>query len=250
MRNLLLLFAVCIFTSPLFSQEKKEKFDDIINLFIDEKYDKCFDRAYGYTQSEKDKRHPLPYVYCSMSAFEMSRSEEFMEQFPKALRDAMKYAVKFRKKDDKFKKKNPESDFLSEYEDYFTDLRKTMIEAAEGDFDGEAYTKALKYYKYLTGMDPNDHAAWFMKGLCEMKNRASSEALKTWAIAEKDFNGEATIEEMSDEQKTLMKFYLIRRSEYAIDSGDSGTAKELMEMGKNVFEHDKEFMSYYNDINS
>ena len=125
----------------------------------------------------------------------------------------------------------------------------SMIEAAEGDFDGGLTSKALKYYKYLTGMDPKDHSAWFMKGLCEMKNRASSEAMKTWVIAEKDFNGEATIEEMTDEQKILMKYYLIKRSEFSIEMGDTAKARELMDMGKNVFEHDKDFMSYYNDIN-
>ncbi len=97
MRTTKLLIAFCLLCNlSSFAQDDK-KIDEIVFLYVDGKYDKLVYKAQSVMQSDKHKNHPLPYIYASMSYYEMSKQPgkfsvgEKDSEFPQPLKDAQKY---------------------------------------------------------------------------------------------------------------------------------------------------------------
>ena len=112
MKNLLLTLGL---TAAFTAQAQKHVYEDLLVMYVDEKYEKCMDKAIGYTENDDTKRDALPFLYMSMCNFEMSKQEKYAVDYPKASRDAIKWAEKYRKKD-------KEMEFFHNYNDYWADL--------------------------------------------------------------------------------------------------------------------------------
>jgi hypothetical protein len=242
MKRLLLTLAAALylFSNAGFAQE----YEDLLNMYIDEDYEKLASKAYAYTQNDKHKKNPLPYIYCAMGYYEMSKQMEYMEDYPRAQSDAMKYVVKFRKKDKDLQYWNDHQDFISE-------LRATVIEDAENMLDVEkTIKKSFKIYKSLTAIDPNDGTAWLMRGYCELKIRMVTEAVKSHNIAMPLINAIASIQDIAEEQADLLKFGLMSYSQYLLDEGRTDSAKVTIDCGYKYFEEDKEYKMVFDKVKS
>ena len=92
MKKLLVILSLVFYTAgnTVLSQE----YQDLLILFVDEKYEKCFAKALKYTENEKSKKHPLPYLYASMASFEMSQDHKYSADWPKAYSTALSFAKK------------------------------------------------------------------------------------------------------------------------------------------------------------
>ncbi len=240
MKRLLLTLAafLYLFCHSGFAQE----YEDLLNLYIDEKYEKLAMKSYSYTQNDNHKKHPLPYIYCAMGYYEMSKDMEFKEDYPRAQQDAMKYVVKFRKKD-------KQKEHWDEHQDFISELRTTVIEDAENMLDGEkTLKKSFKIYKYMTQMDPSDGAAWLMKGFCELKLRMVTEAVKSMNVGMPLINGLSSIEDVAEEQGYLLKFALMNYSEYLFEEGRTDSAQTTIDCGYKYFEDDKEYKAVFDKV--
>jgi hypothetical protein len=239
MRKLIFFASLLLISS--FAKAQSE-YDDLLELIVDEKYEKCLIKALGYTEKDETKKHPLPYLYMSMAFFKIHQSDDpkLAERYPNAFKESLKYAVKYRKKD-------KESEYYGEYLDYFSELRKATIEDAELQDDNEKYTRSKGQYKYLTDIDPNDAGAWLMKGYTEWKLKSNKDAGISWEQA-KTILTEVGCDGLQEEQLYLLKKALILTAEMKIEEGDRSSAKEWMELGKDKFGEDKEFMVTYREI--
>ena len=45
-------------------------YNDLLLMYVDEKYERCLYKAEKYTLDEKTKKEPLPYLFMSMSYFQ------------------------------------------------------------------------------------------------------------------------------------------------------------------------------------
>lgn len=222
------------------SNAQKHVYEDLLVLYVDEKYDKCLMKAENYTMKDDTRKDPLPYLYMSMSLFEMSKLEKFEEDYPKAFRDALKYAEKFRKKD-----KNVE--FFFNYEDYWAELNEACAEQAENFMDEEKWSKAKRYYDYMVSYHPENPGAWLLYTLAQTRYNQVREAELSMAEFEKVM-GATELEGLAPDQKKLLKSALIRYAEYQESMGAKSTALEFMDKGKDLYRDDKEFMAYYNAL--
>ena len=91
-RTLLVIMALAYTLSGV---SQKGVYEDLLVMYVDEKYEKCLGKAESYTLKESTRKDPLPYLYMSMCFFEMSKLEKFDEDYPKAFRSSLKYAVIF-----------------------------------------------------------------------------------------------------------------------------------------------------------
>lgn len=229
--------------TPVMTQA--QEFEDLLNLYIDEKYEKLTQKAYNYTQNDKYRKNPIPYIYCSMGYYEMSKDMSYMEDYPRAQNDALKYAIKFRKKDKKL-------EHWDDHQDYISELRTTVLEDAENQLGTEkTIKKAHKIYRYLTDLDPSDGAAWLMRGYCEARMRMVTEAGKhVNKKAGTIILGLNKIEDLHEEQQNLMKFGLITYSGYLLDNGMTDSAKTVIDLGFKWFEEDDAYKKKYDEIKS
>jgi len=238
MKKILLPLLFCVATiGPAFGQD----YDKILSMIVDEKYEKALDKSISYTLNDKTKKHPLPYLYASKCYYELSKMGEMAEDYPKAFKNSLKYASKYVKKD-------KQGEHISDWEDFFAELRNGAMEEASMEFDKDKFSKAKGLYKYLINFDNQDAGAHLMKALCEEKAKAKKDAMLSAENARKALS-ERSKDDFTDEQLLLLKGALMNYSEFLSDAGRSGEAKEWLEQGMAYFEDDAEFKVTYQMIN-
>lgn len=237
----LLLIAVPLLASQMLMAQPPD-FDNLLEMLVDEKYEKLLYRAEKYTLDDDTKKQPLPYLYMSMAFYEISKTpEDFDEDFAKgAFKNSLKYAVKYRKKD-------KESEYFAEHEEYFDNIRKGCVAEAEIYNDQEKYTKSKGLYKYLTGIDKNDPGAWLFKGYAEYKLKSRKDAGLSFGEAKRVVE-EGGCEILTDAQLEYFKSAIIYCAEMWDEIGEGSTAKEWLKIGYEYFKDDREYNVTYEMI--
>lgn len=144
-------------------------------LYNKGKFEDCAYKAETYTENDKYRKNPEPYLYISMCYYEFHLSDDakIKEYYKSALKDALKYAVKMRSYD-------KEANFYNDNKDFLDKLREACLEEAKILVDKKDYSKASSYfYKPLVKLDPDDAELLFIKGVCDALMRNSSEAYKS-----------------------------------------------------------------------
>ena len=95
-----------------------DELNQLLVWFVDEKYEKVLFKAIRYTEDDKQKKHPVPYLYMAKSYLGIHNSDDndLRETYEvdklKALKNALKYAGKFVKKDREQEYVPSEQDFI------------------------------------------------------------------------------------------------------------------------------------------
>lgn len=233
---MLILFAFA--TEKISAQ--KEEFDDLLILYVDEKYEKLISKAEGYTENDNYRKNPEPYLYLAKAYYEMSIKEEYAEDYPKAFRTALKYAAKYRKKD-------KDLALWAENENFFEALRETSMEEAEMYLSEQDYSKASRVYDGIVEFDPEDIGAQFLYGYTLFKMNRQGEA--DVAIKEGSrLMSERDISDLDEVQLNLHRNGLIYYSEYLYENGRADSARVVMKLGNPYFKEDNEFRLMYEDV--
>lgn len=155
-----LLIAFCSINLNSYSQQSNE-FEKLRKLYVERKYEACLAKSEKYIYNEKTKKEPIPYLYLAKSYYELSLSEDLdiQEYYPKALKNALKYAIKFEKKDKKGRYTELGNDFIQK-------LVKTYLEKTIEFYDVGNYNKTTANYKALLKLR-DDNNIRFAKGLCD-----------------------------------------------------------------------------------
>ncbi len=237
MKKFILLLAIFSGSIVAFAQKN---YEDLMNLQVDEKFEKLLYKAEKYTLNDKTKKDALPYLFMSIGYFEISKLAEFSEDYPKAFTSALKYAVKYKKKDKGL-------EFFDEYKDYFEELRKATTQEADALYDQEKYSKVKSLCKYLVKIDDKDIGAHLLNGLCLERMKYKKEAIEAFQKA-KELLEAGGIDDLTPEQTKLLKLALVNVGEYYAEIGKSSEAKEYMEFGLEKFGDDNYFMSTYDNL--
>ena len=220
---------------PLISQEE---YDKLLMWLVDEKYDWVLRKAMGYTEDDKTKKLPLPYIYVARAflGIHLSDDHELRESYEadknKALKNSLKYASKYRKKD-------KELEYYADFTEYFDELWAQTKNAAETEMDNEKYTKAKSYYKYLGTIDPEDPGAQLMLAAVFQHLKSRKEAEVTYEKARNlliEFGGKG----LRDVQTELLHFAIIYNVELLANTNRSA-ALEWLALGQELFRGEPEF---------
>jgi len=239
MKNILgILCLLCLNGLPMWSQTDND-YEDLLTLFVDEKFEKCLYKAEGYTINEKTKKDPLPYLFVSRCYFQISKMDEFKAKYPDPFKDAMKYISKYAAKD-KDKK------YAADYEDFLSELRSAAIGQAETQMDAQKFTKAKTLYDQIADMDSNDAGAQIMLGITFSFMKAKKDAELAFGKAMTILTEKKA--SMLKEQKDLLKNSIMAYAVLLSDQGDRTTAIEWLELGQEYFNEDPEYKVTYDTI--
>ena len=216
----------------------EDELNQLLVWYVDGKYEKVLFKAIRYTEDDDQKKHPVPYLYMAKAylAIHNSDDSDLRESYEvdkmKALKNALKYAGKFVKKD-------KEQEFVPEEQEYIEDLRKETIIAAETEMDNGKFTKAKSYYKYLWTLDAEDPGAWLMYGSVLWKAKAVRDAQESWNTAEQlliEYGGKG----LEEVQQDLLKYAVIYTAEMLADEGNRTDARKWIEATNELFGTDRE----------
>lgn len=139
----------------------------LLDLYVQDDYEKCYSKAMSYTKNDKYKSLSEPYLYVSMCLIKFSEDPEMEEFYPNAIKDAIKYGAKFKKKDDKLKKKD--KDYLyDENKEFLSELKELALREGKTFFVQDKFRKASAYYKLGVAIDPEDPVMRLMKGVSNL----------------------------------------------------------------------------------
>jgi len=253
MKKLLVILSLIFYSSvhTVLSQE----YQDLLILYVDEKYEKCFVKAINYTENEKTKKHPLPYLYVSMASFGMSQDHQYSENWPKAYSTALSFAKKYRKKD-------PDNTYAEDSQEYIDQLKEIIYEDVENYMltsTEKGYKKAAGILKKVCAFDPKDHGARLLWGELEIRTKNQTEGKKIVAAAIDLIKTIGTDVQLGDLTEIQQRFLRKSLMEYAsfIDEKDHAKAIEVISMGQPFFyearedcllDDNEEFKKLYNEI--
>lgn len=160
-----------MFISSASFYAKADEFDELLILFVDEEYEKCIKKSEKFMDKRATKREPLPYLYTAMCYYEMSKRTKYQEEYPKAFKDAMKYASKFVRKD-------KENEYTDEHEWFLPELVKVAHESALNQYLDDNASKAATIYRRILKIDEENLAGQVMLYVCYMKDNKRSKAFK------------------------------------------------------------------------
>jgi hypothetical protein len=179
----LLFILLFVASSRLFSQANDKKIDDLMFMYVDEKYDKVVYKGEKLMHSDAYRRHPLVYIYTAMSYYEMSKRPgdfdvgERDSQFPKPLKMAQKHLSKFIKKDLKAPKYYKTS-WYKDFKEFYVQIADTSNKIAQYLYMNDKYRKSASMYKYAFRGVPGDSVLLLWQGIGEVKSKNSVEGDK------------------------------------------------------------------------
>lgn len=167
--TILLTVIYSCMTFVIYAQQN-DKYEKLKDLYVERKYEACLAKSVKFTQNEKTRKDPIPYLYLSKSYYELSLSEdpEIIDYYPKALKNALKFAIKFNQKDKK--------DVFQELAaDHILKLTKKFIEETQKQYDNGKYNTVSVNYKQLLKLI-DDNNVRYAKGIADAFNNNASEA--------------------------------------------------------------------------
>lgn len=242
MRELFTILAVI--AASLFAHAQKHVYDDLLILYVDEEYEKCIAKAERYAEKPDTRRDPLPYLYMSMSYHEMSKLEKYYSQheYRFADRDALKYAVRFRKKDKYL-------EYFNNHEDYWMELNTKAMESGINHYQMEEFSKARRIFDRMVAYMPENAGAWRLRALCQERMRLVRDAEVSRKEFAKAYEAIPDIKRLPVDQRKLLRTALIMDAEYMIENGKASEARELLALGEDSFMENAEFKALHKELN-
>ncbi len=219
---------------------------DLLMLYMDGDFKSCVKKSLKVTEKEATSKDPMPYLYVSMSYFEMSQIEQYKKDFPNAFKDAVKFAIKYYKKDEKNSKKQglKQLEFYDENKPYFEKLRKSLKELAEISLDAKRPSSAEAYYKQILQFDTLDYSSNYMMSILRTvaNDPQGSEIYLANVKPCYDFieNGSVHPEDYS----RLYKYAFQYEANYLISNGRTDLAKEKIARALELYPNDKELGTF------
>jgi tetratricopeptide (TPR) repeat protein len=238
MKRLLLLTLSILTLAPAFMLAQAPKFEDLLSLFVDEKYEKVLMKAEKYTLGDDTKKEPLPYLFMSMSYYEMSKIDKYKEDYKDSFKNAMKFAAKYGAKDKDHK-------YIGEYDEYFGKLRTEAMAEGETHLDDGKFPKAKSIFDQLSDIDPNDAGAQLMLAYTLRKMKAKKEADIAMGIASKLLKEKKA--STSKEQLVMLKNAIYKLAE-DMKTTEKSKAREWLDLGMEYFKDDQEYQVNYETI--
>lgn len=131
--------------------EEDGQYYDLLMLYMDADYEKCVLKSVKYTEKDKTKGDPLPYLYASMCFYEANNIEDLKAFYGTPLKDALKYMGKYRRKD-------RDLIYWADHLKFIEDLRTEAKAEALNQFNEGKDAKAKYYYKQILKFDPDDYS--------------------------------------------------------------------------------------------
>ena len=240
MRNILLFtLALTLFSGKVISQKADKKIDNLMFLFVDEKYEDVVYKGENLMQNDSYRRHPAVYLYTSKGYYEMAKQPgkfsvgQKDSKYPKPLKMAQKYLNKYVKFMAKVGKYFPDyTGTIDDNKEFFVSIADTSNVLAQTLFVMEKPRKAAAIYKYAFRAVPMDPVLQLWQGICEVKSQNAVEGEKNLKAAlkviDENFKPSEATSPVIARGMLLAEEYLRTKGDYT----NADKAKKLIEVFK------------------
>ena len=256
--NIMKKIALLFFTmATLFSvTAQRPDYQDLNIYFADGDYEKVISKAMKYTQKSDCRKDALPYFYLSRANYEISKGDdqELTKKFPRAYKDAIKYASKALQKDDSNK-----TLYKSNIR-FFGKLKSIVFEDIQNLVATEEYGRLAGTLPLMDKLEKNEVGTAYLKAVAKYyrgdEGGFRSESERATGLLDAMDMGTLIIQEGEDpyvsEKKKIdrdvFKFGILQYAKVLVQQDEISEARKVLGKVKQIYEDDKNFMEEYNKI--
>jgi len=238
-----------LFANVSFGQVAGGKYQKLFDLYVMGRYEDCLIKAAKMTENDKYKSESEPYLWVSMCFNQFVGDEEMESYYPKSAKNALKYGVKFKKKDDKLKKKGGDYIFDAN-EEYMYELIQLALVEGKSFFVMDNYSKAGYYYKIASNLDPQNQECQLMKGVTFLYAKNTREGTTIVNAAMEYFNDQAAAGGFKAQEESRMAFVdgFVYYAKHLKSKGRTSEAFDVMALAIKLEPKNKKFISLYKEL--
>jgi len=241
MKNLALLL-LFVSGAVFNSYSQPPGYDDLIIYYADGSYEKLLKKAEKYTISDKTKKDPIPFLYLSKCNFEMSKDQKWLEKYPKAFNDAIRFAGNVIKKD-------KSGEVYDENINYFTELKVAVVEDIKNLVDEGSYPKLMGYIAKLHRFSKDDVGSYFLRAAAQYQQKDKGGGKLSQKEAWERLDAVTSVDDWRPIDLEMLRIGVIEYCNAQINvMRQTDPAKKLLGKVKQWFEDDEIFMEYYDKI--
>jgi len=241
----LLTFSICLilFGSQMKAQVVGGSYEKLAKLYNEGKYENCLYKADGYTYREENSKDAEPYLYIAMSLYQLSLSndEEIKEDYPDAIKQAIKYTTRFAAKD-------KEDGLYTVNIEFVNKMKQAQKDIIKEDFNTSKYSKAIasaKIYDKLNRIEDQQVALFI----------ALSELLSDNSQGTNDYNDASTkiktdlkASKFAEDKiiKGLIVDAFMKYTEVLVKKNKTEEAKKIIAFAKDMYPSDGYIKVQYN----
>lgn len=227
-------------------QAADKKYLDLQMYYLDGEYEKCYKKSLNVTEDEETGKDAAPYLFVSMSLYEMMFLDQYKKDYPDALKESLKFAAKYRKKDEKNSAKQGLNylEFWEENKTFFNKLRKTAKDSAQGQLDNNKVAKAEQLYKAILAFDPSDFSAYYMLGTLRLEANDTANARKNMEAFDAEIKKVETLSEEPADKIALLKYAHFEYARFLVLANRTDAAKLVIEHLKGYIGKDEDIDAF------
>ncbi len=249
MKKILLFSLILLVSISVQSQVTGGKHDKLFDLFLLEKYEDCYYKAYKMTENDKYRYDAEPLLYVSMAALKLANDPSVSEEYPDAFKNMIKFAQKAVKIIDKLESKDQETISVMDQEDYFQELKDYSLNEIFFIWVENKFSKAASLYRKLLKVYPEDENVLFLAGAGEiMSNNRQGELKLTDAKAMFEDKYSRSGYEGDEASNPFFVKGLISFTNWCVKNEKSEMAKDWIALARKYMPEDKRIEEQYDMI--
>jgi tetratricopeptide (TPR) repeat protein len=248
-RSIPLLILSLLFFNTAQAQVVGGNESKLFNLFILEKYEDVYYKAFNLSEKEKYAYNAEVHLYIVMSLQKIAENPDLEEAYPNAFKDILKYGAKFVKSVAKAEKKELETVTIEDNYEYLQELKEYILEEIYFIFVETKYSKAASLYRKGLKIFPDDENILFMAGISEVmsNNRQGQLKLDEFQTKAKEKYSNSSYE--GDEVSNLYFGKTIKTyTDYLVTNGEGTEAKKWIEMAYKFQPEDETIEAQYEKL--
>lgn len=239
MKKMILLLLTIVAFSKVNAQPPT--YDDLLILYADGNYPKLIKETTKYSEKDETKNDGIIYLWMAKGYYKISFQADRPEEYKNAFKDCFTAIGKCMKKD-------KDGKIFKEHRDFFSDVKKTLVETIKNDIEAKDFTKAAGWVSKAYKLNAQDVGAKYLEGACKFRKQDKGGANALWKEAEKMLANIKSLEEYRDEDKELFKMGIFETAQCYISMKQVDKAKALLGKVAQWFEDDEDFKARYDEI--
>lgn len=226
------------------AQVKNGEFQKLFDLYTMEEYEKCAWKAERYLNNDKYSKSPEPYLYMALCLYQVHVNPDVFEvEYEDPLKDALKYAYKFRKKD-------KEGTMYEANRVLLDKIREQALDQAKFLFNDGDFRKAASEFNRILKVIPDDVNVVFITGVSEVLSKNVTMGEKNIALAMDTLRAHEannTFEEDPVTNEVLVKAF-ISYTDYLSQNNQLEKAMEIIAFSRKLLPNDASLKLQYKKI--
>lgn len=243
-RVVLVLSIICLGALTMKGQVMNSDFQKLFDLYTMEEYAKCAYKAEKYSQKDKYRRDPEPYLYMAMCFYQAHvQPEKFDQEFDDPLKDALKYAYKFRKKD-------KDGELYEANRELLDKIREEALFNAKFYYNDDNFYKSASEFRRIQKVIPDDYNVMLMTGVANIRARNVAQGERLVVIAMDSIKAEDARGEWEKDEVTydILIKGLVGYTNFLSENERVDEAQEVMTFARKLIPDDATLKSQYKKI--